>query len=557
LEGSVVLDGTPVADAALAAFDLVTGKALPLVTWPDGAAVTPRTDTNGAFELALAPPGGDRLVRLVAVSDARCFTAVFDARGRTIGTAPAPNAAYRLGQTGAFTVRLRLTPASTAATKAFEGALKLSFRRADDGREAVLAATFTAAEQAVRDVELALARRPELAEPLLRSIGKDGLVEDLDAFRATIANLGVFDALFEAVKARLIAVTAMPLTADERQAPLRHQDFPLDRVTIQGDGTFRFSGGPAVRLSGVSGQAFIPTPVRRRRRSAPGDGVRSYAFVPDFTGSIISELAVLSANELLVGCAPRLYRYDLRTEVATVAQGSDDTANTFFAQNEFIAAAPTRRPGLDSVLVSFFVNDQLSIFQPLTNTLEFLLPGRHAAVGAGLTHYYACQMQDGAAVRWFEQADPQSSGTLLLEDGSEWRLDSARSMVVHDDDFSPPTVLAVHHPAGHNGAVIVAAQDGGASRTLLDLGPEEVSAIAIASPTLYLVRRYRTEVLTLDVDTLQTAVFASTTAQAKHQIADLEDLRAITLDDPSTPRYLFLGSGGETSTKKIWRLPLH
>jgi hypothetical protein len=250
LAGSVVFNNQAVADASLTAVDLATGKAIALKAWSDtpgqGATGTQRTDAKGAFNLELPKLGDDQLVKLTATAGSQTYTALFDARGRAVGAAGQQGASYRLaqGQAVSVTIRLKLTPATTAAAKAFEGALKLTFQLPKDAQQAERDRALAAAEQAAQEVEAALAARPELADGLVVSVGADGEVRDLDAFRSTIAKLGVFDKVFEAVKDRLLAVTAQKLTAEGELAPITAEDFPLDRVRISQGGGLSFTGGP-------------------------------------------------------------------------------------------------------------------------------------------------------------------------------------------------------------------------------------------------------------------------------------------------------------------------
>ncbi|MEB3221909.1 MAG: hypothetical protein VKS61_07490 [Candidatus Sericytochromatia bacterium] len=236
------------ADATLTAFDLATGQALTLRAWSEtgsGATGTQRTDAKGAFDLDLPKLADDQVVKLVAVSGSQTFTALFDARGRAVGAVGAQGASYRLaqGQAVSITIRLKLTPATTAAAKAFEGALKLTFQLPKEAREAERNAALAAAEQAAKEVESALTTKPELAEDLVVSVGTNGEVRDVDAFRSAVSKLGVFDKVFSAVQGRLQAVTAQKLTADGKLDAITAEDFPLDKVAISKTGGLTFTGG--------------------------------------------------------------------------------------------------------------------------------------------------------------------------------------------------------------------------------------------------------------------------------------------------------------------------
>jgi hypothetical protein len=274
LAGSVVFSDQPIADASLTAIDLATGKAIDLKAWSDtpgkGATGTQRTDAKGAFDVELPKLADDQIVKLMATAGSQTFTALFDARGRAVGAAGAQGASYRLAQGRAvsITIRLKLTASTTAAAKAFEGAIKLTFQLPKEAQQAERDAALAAAEQAAKDVEAAIAAKPELASGLVVSVGADGEVRDLDAFRSTIAKLGVFDTLFAAVQDRLVAVTAQKLMADGQLAAITAEDFPLDRVSITQGGGLSFTGGQTT-VGGQVANNFVPTPERNRRRAAP------------------------------------------------------------------------------------------------------------------------------------------------------------------------------------------------------------------------------------------------------------------------------------------------
>jgi hypothetical protein len=271
LQGSVVFDGKGVPHASLSAFDLATGKPLALqvgaTSLPAGAKIL--TDAQGRFDLGLPSLAEGAIIKLVATTGAQTYTALFDARGRAVG------ASYRIQQ--AVTVKLKLSAASTAATAAFEGALKLTFQLPASVRDQERAATLAAAEQAAKSLEAALQDKPELAQTLVSNLGASGTLTDPIKFRDAVTKLGVFDQLFEAVKGRLVAVTVQTLSvSQEGLDPIRAADFPLDRVTISQSGTFTFTGGQAT-IGGGQGATFVST---TSSSSGGGGGGRRRAATP-------------------------------------------------------------------------------------------------------------------------------------------------------------------------------------------------------------------------------------------------------------------------------------
>jgi hypothetical protein len=135
LVGVVLFNDTPVADASLTAVDLATGKAIGLTPWsdtPKGMKLlsTQKTDAKGTFDFELPKLDDGQIVKVIATKGAQTFTALFNRRGRVLGADTPSAATYQLqqGQAVSITVRLRLTVATTAATQAFEGVLKLTFQ---------------------------------------------------------------------------------------------------------------------------------------------------------------------------------------------------------------------------------------------------------------------------------------------------------------------------------------------------------------------------------------------------------------------------------------------
>ncbi|MEB3223457.1 MAG: hypothetical protein VKS61_15395, partial [Candidatus Sericytochromatia bacterium] len=341
LTGSVVFNDAPVADATLTAIDLATGQALTLRAWSDagnGATGTQRTDAKGAFDLELPKLADDQLVKLVAVSGSQTYTALFDARGRAVGAAGAQGASYKLaqGQAVSITIRLKLTAATTAAAKAFEGALKLTFQLPREAREAERAAALAAAEAAAKEVEAALAAKPELASDLVVSVGADGEVKELDGFRSAMAKLGVFDKVFEAVQGRLVAVTAQQLTAEGTLDAITAEDFPLDRVTIREDGGFSFTGGSVASLGGSVTSNYVPTPERKRSRGEEAAPAAAPPVAPadsPVTMSIVSPMGLTVYGDLSAVDSARSY-YTLAAPYA-----SDGDLYLFDQAGDLVATA--------------------------------------------------------------------------------------------------------------------------------------------------------------------------------------------------------------------------
>ncbi|MEB3221320.1 MAG: hypothetical protein VKS61_04640 [Candidatus Sericytochromatia bacterium] len=326
LLGSVAVNGQPVEGASLTAWDLATGRAVPLTAWEEAGGGTLRTDAAGAFDLALPPLAAGQVVRLVAKTGSQAFVALLDGQGRLLA---APARGYALREAGDVTLRLVLSPASTAAARAFQGVFKLQLLRPQAAREAGVAQAFEAARRAVAALEEALARQPAWADDLVTGLGPDGLAASSDALRAALGRLGAFAALDGAVRAELARLPLEPLAVASGTVPFTAEDFPLDRPTIGVAGELGFSGlAPGLRLTGEPA-GWVPTPERKRRRDGLGSRFRlvdmgrpaNPARVTRWYGSFYDSRYILLAH------GPELRIYDtgtgvLRDPVATAWQNA-------------------------------------------------------------------------------------------------------------------------------------------------------------------------------------------------------------------------------------------
>jgi hypothetical protein len=270
LTGVVLFNDTPVTDATLTATDLVTGQPVALTPWSEAPQArrllsTLRTDAKGVFNLEAPTLTEGQIIKLVATKGSQTFTALFNDKGQAVGGSEATSASYRLQQGTAVsvTIRLRLTAASTAASQAFEGVLRLTFQLPAEKSAERRAAALEAARQAALALEEALAKKPEVAGRLVSSLNSTGEVKSMEAFRTAVTNLGQFSALFKLVQAELRALSLETLTAPANFAPILARQFPLEDVVISPSGFLGFSGqqGPIV-LAGQVQSNFVPTPPR-------------------------------------------------------------------------------------------------------------------------------------------------------------------------------------------------------------------------------------------------------------------------------------------------------
>jgi hypothetical protein len=492
----VVFNNQAVPDASLTAVDLATGKAIALKAWSDtpgqGATGTQRTDATGAFDLELPKLGDDQLVKLTATAGSQTYTALFDARGRAIGAASQQGASYRLaqGQAVSVTIRLKLTPATTAAAKAFEGALKLTFQLPKEAQQAERDRALAAAEQAAREVEAALAARPELADGLVVSVGADGEVRDLDAFRSTIAKLGVFDKVFEALKDRLLAVTAQKLTAEGELAPITAEDFPLDRVRISRGGSFTFTGGRGA-VGGTENSTFVPTPGRSRRRGTADPGPRWVRFNAPAEVSWAASLGRPSG--LLISSGVGLLHM---------------SPTGVFTPIEELGLPRGRRGGLaaSSGKVVFGLEGMGGLFtlEPSNGaTATIVENGDFKAIGAGASNYYAAQTGEETPVRWFSIANPSVASGVVRVDNRDWTVSYAYAISAFEGGASPTVFVAEL-----NKPIRVGVKDGGPARDLVELRGA-VTALVIATPTLYVAAPFAQAVYAINVNEGTGTVFVA------------------------------------------------
>jgi len=250
----------------LTAVDLATGKAIALTPWSDKPSTrrllsTQRTDAKGAFDYELPTLDEGQIVKLVATKGTQTFTGLFNSRGQTLGADTPTTATYQLqqGQAVSITVRVRLTAGTTAVAQAFEGILKLTFQLPANLSAQRRAAILEMARKAAQQVEEALAKQPEVAARLVATVNSAGETNQVENFRTAVTNMGMFDPLFNATQAELLAIAAETLVSRPDLAPIMARDFPLDRVVISPSGLLGFSGqqGP-IKLGGEVNSNFVP-----------------------------------------------------------------------------------------------------------------------------------------------------------------------------------------------------------------------------------------------------------------------------------------------------------
>jgi hypothetical protein len=278
LQGVALVNDAPLANARLTAFDLATGRPLPLIAaggqnliaaggqnliaaggqnYAVAQAPEAGTDVGGRFDCALAGLTPGQVVKVVATANGRTLVAVFDGSGNAIG---AEASAYRLTQAaGALVVRLRLTLASTAASKAFEGAIKLQFQRTDSPE--AITQVLAAARRTLGTLEQAIARKPELATRLADLVGANGEIAQTRAFTEVVAALGVVDAVAQDIKDTLRTLgTATEATVTGDLDKVTAEDFPIGTVTITEGGTYTYTDGQGEAVDGALATGrFEPT----------------------------------------------------------------------------------------------------------------------------------------------------------------------------------------------------------------------------------------------------------------------------------------------------------
>ncbi|MEB3196751.1 MAG: hypothetical protein VKP62_06055 [Candidatus Sericytochromatia bacterium] len=497
LQGSVLLQDTPIADASLTAIDLATGKAIALKPWTDAgggsAGATLRTDAQGAFELELPKLAADQVVKLVAVSGGQTYTALFDSRGRAIGGSPSAGAKYVLkqGQATLVTILVRLTAASTAASKAFEGVLKLQFQLPAEQVVANLNQVIDAAQKAATELETALARKPQMARSLVNAVGAQGEIGDIDKFRTAIANLGVFDTLFKLVEAEFKTVMAKQLTARQDAEAITAEDFPLDRVTITQGGGLVFGDIPTpIQMGGAVTQHFVPTPARGGGRSIVAKAPP--VFLPKLTrfntpgtgGSGVDGVAFLRGlGTVLVAHYTHFKKLNLSTQTqADLGLGLTQN-HTGVTQTRNLASQTVYVSGGDRGQFIYWYEPSgnapaTGIFTTLPTNVNM---GGTFALAATSSRVYLVPYGSGnQTMRVFPQSDPSAS-RVVQANGATVTVNNAWSMAV-DDHPSSPTIFY-----GTQSGEVLVVRDGGATAplTLAQFTGFEIRGLALAGPTLF------------------------------------------------------------------------
>ncbi|MEB3195693.1 MAG: hypothetical protein VKP62_00675 [Candidatus Sericytochromatia bacterium] len=512
----------------------------------------------------------DQIVKLVAVSGPQTFTALFDAKGRALGATGAQGAAYKLSQAGeavVITVRLTLTAATTAASKAFEGALKLTFQLPPEQRESERAAAIAAAEAAAKELAEALLRRPALARPLLTSVGADGEVREADAFRATVAKLGVFDRVFEAVQHRLVAVAAHKLTAEGTLAPITAEDFPLDRVAISQSGGLEFSGGNVpVALGGAHTTHFVPTPARGGRRSSllptleptPTPPPTLTVFPVVSNARDVDGLAFLRNTRLVLAARQEFLGTRGPLDQLNLDSGAYNRMSLGFRNSFTNGVTQTQNAASDTVYMSGGVNGTtIYWYEPLQNppatgVLATNNQGdRTYAIAAARSRVYVLPLWRTSSVACRLRAYDQSSPGIARDvraNGTAVQASKAYAMAVYDDGVASPVVFY----SSQNDVLMV--QDGGASApyTLANFA-SEVRGLAFATPTLYVsLSGNRIVAMNVTRNPISSEVLLAAAGSATIISSAATDLRALSLqvNQAGAPVALYIGS----SNNKILRV---
>lgn len=508
LTGSVQRDGAPIPNARLALLDLATGAALAARPWTEARSLRLqgpaelRTDARGAFDLELAAIAPDQLVKAVATADGQTYVALLTASGETLEPAAAPADRYELAEAPSrrLTRHLTLTAASTAVAKAFEGVFKLLLQQAPAAPAGALGQALAAAQHAVKALQARLAGQPALAAALVASVGEDGELRDLDGFRAALSRAGAFEALFEAVRARLNALGAAPREARPGLAPVTAEDFPLDRVTISVQGSLAFTGQQApVQLERGT---FEPTPSRRRRASRPTPAPPAG---PAFFRVIVG----------LPDQARGLAAYDDHTLVAAVNQtlwgfttdplSGEDYDPGFVGEDAHSVA-------VDQASGRVFLGRGIGLWSfsmPAPGGTRVAFGGY--ALATGRTHLYATIPN---RIDRMPITDPNVRTPVQVNGGPYTTPGTDLYGLALEDTGASPTLYT-----GNEEGEVYSLQDGGATHTRLASGLGQIRGMAFSAPnrTLYLTSYDRREVYALQVDTRATAT--------------------VTLDPPLSPNY--------------------
>ncbi|MEB3222751.1 MAG: hypothetical protein VKS61_11810 [Candidatus Sericytochromatia bacterium] len=342
VQGVAEVAGERFAGATLQAFDLATGRGLPLSR-------AGQTDADGRFEVEL--PGGTtpRLVKLVASKDGRSLTTVVDARmARAIEAAPSAGIITDRGGAGLIgergqgyslaqavvgeTLSLRLNLASTAATQAFEGALKVHLQV--QGSAATLEQVFTAVNRAALALQSALDAAPALATRLADTIGTDGQIQDLPAFQQVLADLRLVEAVTEAVHAVLKEAASLPQDPEAPPTSLTPEDFPIGQVTVAG-ATFTFETREGETVQGTV--ASVPAPPEQTSTSgASPTPTPGSSTAPEATPTAAAAQAGGSGGAPAPGAALSL----AVSERYTLVRVAGDATGTALRAVSGVAAAP-------------------------------------------------------------------------------------------------------------------------------------------------------------------------------------------------------------------------
>jgi hypothetical protein len=237
------------------------------------------TSATGQFDVLMAPGSEADVVKLVAEREGRALVALFDGGGRAVGAdsliaaggqnliaaggqnliaaggqnliaAGGQNLRGRYGlqqASGTVQLKLRLTAASTAAAKSFEGAVKLQFQLKKDLTPQALARVFAAANRAIQKLEAAFARQPDLADKVVAAVDPKGELEAKQDFQAALLAAGVVEALKQEVTELLTTFTTEAKenrTAEPEPGDLdavSQEDFPIGDVKVEVEGAITYT----------------------------------------------------------------------------------------------------------------------------------------------------------------------------------------------------------------------------------------------------------------------------------------------------------------------------
>lgn len=563
LTGTVLLNETPVADASVVAQDLATGKALPLAPWTDAPAAhrllqTVRTDAQGRFDGALPTLAAGQLVKVVVTKGSQTFTTLFNERGQAVGGDEVTTPRYTLqqGQSTAIQIRLRLTAASTAASQAFEGALRLTFQLPAAISAERRSATLEAARKAADTLAQALATKPEVAGRIVSSLNNAGEVTQVEAFRTAVTNLSVFTDLFRAVQSELQAVSLEKLSAPEGLDPIRARHFPLDDVIISPSGFLGFSGQQQpITLAGQVQSNFIPRSGRgggsSNANSGTGPEMRIIALTTGLTfDSYLNGLARVSFgsgdNRLaFVNGSTAIQMFDAVSGAPPTATPSIDFGDPIkcIAQAPDSYATRTLYVGTDGPYVG--------TYHPNTDATASLTPSTgtgYNSVTAGAQRVYAAQWNN-YAIQFFDHDAPSGPSTVQVNN-QPWELSNSNfggAMAIHQ--AASPTIFV-----GTNGGNIFAAEDGGTATRTVATGIADIRGMVFATPTLYVSSMSTSRVIAVDVNSLATSVFLDASDLTASGLSGPFVPHGLTLDDETNPTYLYVLDENQVPPLGTYRL---